>query len=315
MRKIVLVLVGLAVVLALAGCGTKVPGVPSTVAKVNGTPIVSSDYLNELNQQYGKQVLRNMIEQEILLEWAKELGVPATQEQVNKQIENMKRNQEYTDRVKQAGESILKRQLMVQQAVTNIAVKIYKITDKDLQAAYDSPGVKQRYVHGPQKRIAAMIAMDKKRLDEAATKIKEGKDFDQVAAEYSVTGGVIKDWVNLEGANVPASLLGVIKGTPTGKVSQVFSLGGNPPYQQFAIIKVLAERPKADLKLKDVKPEVEQMAAMQKIQTSPDFQKKLYGQKKKAKIEVLIPNFESVGAMLKAPPQPSMGGMGQAPGP
>jgi len=313
MRKAVLVLVGLAVVLALAGCGTKVPGVPRTVAKVNGTPILSSDYLDELNQQSGRQVLRGMLEQEVLLQWAKELGVPATEEQINKQIEAMKRNLEYADRVKQAGESILKRQLMVQQAVTNLVVKIYKITDKDLEAAYNSPGIKQRFVHGPQKRIAAILALDKKKLDEAAAKIKEGKDFDQVAAEYSFTGGVIKDWVNLDGVNMPPSLIKAVEETKTGKVSKVFSLKG--PYEQFAIVKVLAERPKADIKLKDVKAEIEQMVAMQKIQTSPDFQKRLFGQKKKANVEVFISGFENVVPMLKAPPQPSMGGVGQPTGP
>lgn len=295
-------------VIALAGCGAKVEGVPGTVATVNGTAITAEAYLSQLHRMAGRDILKNMIEQEIIVKWAEDEKVPATQEQINKAIEALKREGEYEDRVKAMGEDGLKRQLEVEQAVTNIAKKLYKIKDSDLQEMYTMR--ESAYVHGPRKRVALIIVDEKKKIEEAAKTIKEGGDFDEVGAEYVNNPfgppGPFKTWLDPDAVGLPPELGDAAKETKVGEVSKIFEIEDqNGTRNQYGILKVVAEQGDADLKLKDVKLELEKMVAMQKIQTeSADFQKRLNERKKKAEIQINASDLKGVAAGFKNPPAP-----------
>lgn len=290
-----------ALVFVIVGCGTKSAIVPGTVAKVNGQDISGSDYLEQVHRAAGRQVLNNMIEQQILLQWAKDEGVPVTDEQVNKAAESLKRDGIYEDQVKYAGEAGLKALLQGQQARANLCNKLSKPTDAEVQNAYSM--MKQRYVHGPRKQVAVIINRKKDALDEALKRIKAGEDFDTVAIDSSAMGSV-KLWLEDNQPMVPPDLLKAAKNTKVGEVSEPVnvSIGGQP--SQWLLIKVLKEQPKVNLALKDVKEEVETAAAAQKCQQDPEFTKKFNEKKKAAKIEIDIPEYKDVAAAFKNPPEP-----------
>ena len=320
MRRAAFVVIVIAIFAAvLAGCGgTKVTGVPDTVAVVNGEKISSASYFEDLNRRIGQDVLTNMIEQKIIIQWAKDKGVPVTEEQITKQIESLKRDGVYEDQVKIMGEAGIKSEIEAMQARINVSKKLYKINDKDISMIYAS--MKDRYVHGPRKQAALIINPDKKKLNEAAKALKEGKDFDDTAATYTdrrfAMRGTIKIWVAEDQTNgLPPALVETAKDTKEGGVSKIFSIGQPGEPTQYAILKIVKEQPKSDLKEKDVKEELENFAAMQKAQSDPDFQKKLNAQKKKADVEVNIEQYKSVVQTFKNPPEPMpMMGMPQ-PGP
>lgn len=313
MRKAAYVLIALAVAavaVVLAGCGAKVEGVPDTVATVNGEKITAADYLSQVSRTAGQQVLRNMIEQDLIVQWAKEEKVPVTDEQVEKQIALMKKTGSYEDRADAIGESGVEQQVRVEQAVTNLAKKFYKVGKSDLDSAYEMG--KSNYVHGPRKRVALLIVDDKAKIEKAAKEIKDGADFDQVATQYAGgspfgQSGPIKTWLDPEQPNLPSGLAKAVKDTKVGAVSKPFDLS-SPMMQgnkSYAILKVLKTQPKADLKLADVKPEVEKYAAMQKVQAeSADFQKRLNEWKRNADIQVNIDKFKEIESSFKNPPEP-----------
>jgi len=309
MRRAALVVAGIAVVaMAISGCGTKVPGVPGTVARVNGKGISASTYLDQVSRRVGQDVLRNLIEQQIIVQWADEEKTPATKEQVQKQIDILKRDGAYDDQVKMMGEDNLKSEIEAAQARINLARKFTKIAPQQLQQVYDS--MKQRYIHGKRKQILAIINPDSIKLEEALKKIKEGKDFDEVAAEYTdrrfSMRGPIKVWVDLDQpAGMPAAIVKAAKDTKMGEVSDVVSFGQPNGPTQSAILKVAQEQPKENKALKDVKPEVESMAALQNSQMDPVFARKLNSQLKAAKVEVDIKEFKDLVYSFKNPPEPS----------
>lgn len=315
MRKAILAAVALGILVAavtLVGCGKKLVEIPDTVAKVNGQEISAATYLDQLHRSSGQRVLQTMIEQQIIVQWAKDEGVPPTEEQVKSQIDALKRDGDYEERVKALGEEGLRQQAEVQQAVTNLAVKLYKIKDKELQEAYDMR--RTNYVHGPRKRVALIIDSDKKRIDAAAKKIKAGQDFDEVASSSGVQNpfgptGAIKTWIEPDQAGLPEDLSEAAKKTKTGKVSGVIKLTAPPgapaSYTQYAILKVIGQQPKADIKMKQVKNELANVAAVQKIQAeSADFQKKLNARKKRAKVQVNIEQFKGIVGAVTNPPEP-----------
>lgn len=293
---------------ALSGCGAKVEGVPNVVATVDGEEITAEQYLTQLHRMFGRDVLRNLIEQAIIVKWAADEKVPVTQEQIDKAIEALKRDGEYEDRVKMLGEDGLRRQLEVEQAVTNLAKKLYKIKDSEIEEAYAMR--QSSYVHGPRKRVALVIVDEQKKIEEAAKKIKDGGDFDQVAAEYMSSPfgppGPFKTWVDPDAEGLPNELAKAVKDTKVGEVSKVFKIESpDGSSVQYGLLKVVAEQGKADLKVEDVRSELEKIVAMQKIQMeSADFQKRLNERKKKAKIQINSDDLKAVAASFKNPPEP-----------
>lgn len=321
MKKAGLALVAIAgVAVCLSGCGTSgVKDVPDTVATVNGEKISATQYLDETHRRIGQEVLRNMIEQSIIMSWAKDENVAPTADQVQKQIDTLKRDGIYQDRVKTMGEDALKSELEAAQARINLMEKMSKPSDEEIQAVYTQ--MKSRYVHGPRKYVAVVIGPKKDKLEKARKAAKDGTDIDQVSSMYSdspyATQGAIKVWVEDNQQGMPPAVLDAAKNAKVGDVSKVFTLGQSGQMTQYGILKVLDTQPKANVPLKDVKDEVAGMLALQKSQTDLDFQKKLNAKKKAAKIDVNIEEYKNLVFTFKNPPEPSpmMGQMQPGPAP
>lgn len=310
MKKAALFAVGVAVVITavvMSGCGTKVSGVPKTVATVNGQAISASEYLDQVNRRFGQDLLRSMIEQRIILQWAKEENVEPTEEQIQKQIAILKRDGSYDDQVKILGEEGLKSEIKAMQARMNLAKKFIGVTDADLKQTYES--MKQRYVHPARKQVALIINPSKSKIEGAAKKIKAGGDFDAIAAEYSsqqfaAFRGPIKIWVEENQAGMPPELAKAAKETKLGEISEPIPLAPPGSPTQYALLKVIQDQPKANKSFNQVKDEIEEMVLFQKSQTDPEFVKKLNAKLKAAKVDIKIDQFKNLVYSFKNPPEP-----------
>jgi len=310
MKKAALLAVGVAVVITavvMSGCGTKVSGVPETVATVNGQAISASEYLDQVNRRFGQDLLRSMIEQRIILQWAKEENVEPTEEQIQKQIAILKRDGSYDDQVKILGEEGLKSEIKAMQARMNLAKKFIGVTDADLKQTYES--MKQRYVHPARKQVALIINPSKSKIEGAAKKIKAGGDFDAIAAEYSsqqfaAFRGPIKIWVEENQAGMPPELAKAAKETKLGEISEPIPLAPPGSPTQYALLKVIQDQPKANKSFNQVKDEIEEMVLFQKSQTDPEFVKKLNAKLKAAKVDIKIDQFKNLVYTFKNPPEP-----------
>lgn len=297
----------------LAGCGNKQGSLPDSVATVDGKSISGATYYEYLNMAWGRQVLPMLVEQQILLNWAEKEGVPVTDEQLNKQIENMKRDGTYDDQLASLGsEQALKDRYKDIQARMNLGKKLYKFTETELESIYDNPGMKRRYVHGPRKRVVLVVSTEKKKIDDALKAVKGGMDFDAAAIKYSdpqfVMGGPAKTPV--EKGQGPEGLQKAADATKVDEVSKPFTFTAGQFGELNAILKVLSDEPKANLKFAAVKDEIKEMAGLQKAMSDPDFQKKLEAKKKKADIKIELPQYKYLVDSIKNP-QPS--GMQMAP--
>jgi len=311
MKKAALFALGIAVVITavvvMSGCGTKVSGVPETVATVNGQTISASEYLDQVNRRFGQDLLRSMIEQRIILQWAKEENVEPTEEQIQKQIEILKRDGSYDDQVKILGEEGLRSEIKAMQARMNLAKKYIEVSDADLKQTYES--MKQRYVHPARKQVALIINPSKSKIEGAAKKIKAGGDFDAIAAEYSsqqfaAFRGPIKIWVEENQAGMPPELANAAKETKLGEISEPIPLSPPGSPTQYALLKVIQDQPKANKSFKQVKDEIEEMVLFQKSQTDPEFVKKLNAKLKAAKVDIKIDQFKNLVYTFKNPPEP-----------
>lgn len=299
----------------LAGCGNKQAGLPASVANVDGKSISGSTYYEYLSMAWGRQVLPLLVEQQVLLNWADKEGVPVTDAQLNKQMENMKRDGTYDEQVAGVGgEQALKDRYKDIQARMNLGEKMYKFTDSELENIYNNPNMHRRYVHGPRKRVEIIVSTDPKKIADAEKAVKGGMDFDAAAMKYSdpqfVMGGPAKTPV--EKGQGPQGLQQAADATKLNDVSKPFTFTAGQFGTLNAVLKVIGEEPKADLKFAEVKDEIKEMAALQKAMADPSFQKKLDEKKKSADISIELPQYKYLVDSIKNP-APQQGGMGMAP--
>lgn len=303
MRFLIVFLIAAALAGAFAGCGSKAGGkcgdLPEPVAVVNGKPISCTDYVRQLNIQAGGQVLMSMIQQAVLDDWAEKEGVAPTEEQIKNQIAKHKEEGMWEDQVKMFGEAGLQYKLRGDQARVNLARKLLKIQDKEVAALYEE--MKPQFVHGPRKMVAAIVHIDKAKVDDALKALDKGKKFEDAAEEFSMQTNV-KFWVPEEDTTgrLPESVVQAVKDLKVGETSKVVSfdspMGGQTTY---LILKVLKTQGPADKKLKDVKDDLIDTLALRKSMTDSEFQKKLNSRVKAAKMQVNIEQYKDLPKQME----------------
>lgn len=305
MRLYISVLIVFLFAVAIVGCGSKCGDLPGTVATVNGKAITCSDFVNQMNMRTGREVLTGMIEQDILKQWAEEEDVAPTDEQIEKQIALQKEEGQYEEQVKVLGEAGLKRELRSVQTRMNLAKKFIKVTDEEIEQAYE--GMKARFVRGPRKQVAIIVNPEKAKLEEALKAIKDGGDFDEVAQKYSdrrvTPRPPLKIWVVDGQPGMPEELAKAAKDTKLNEVSGVVTLEQGTGQTTTLILKVVASQGAIDKKLKDVKDDVADAIVMHKSQFDSDFMKKLNAKLKAAKVEVKIEQYKDLPKQFENPPE------------
>lgn len=304
--RVVLFIFLLVLAFLLSGCGHKVPGIGRTVAEVNGEPIPAVVYLDQLNRRFGEEVLRNLIEQKVIVQWAVDEKVPPTRKQIMEQIERLKRDGNYDDQVRLMGEENLWSEIEAVQARINLALKFTKVTEDQIKDAYEA--MKQRFVHGRRKQVLVVLNTDSSKLEDALKEIKEGKDFREVAAKYAdrrfAMGEPIRVWVDLDQpGDMPRAIVEAAKETKVGDVSEVLSFGNQPGSNQYAILKVVQEQAKMNKPLKEVREEVKGYVALQNSQTDPSFIRKLGKRLRDAEIKLNVEQFKNMVYSFKNPPE------------
>jgi peptidyl-prolyl cis-trans isomerase C len=192
--------------------------IPAVVAKVNGTPIAKAELIKMADQihaqmapnqpetaEFYRKVLDQLVSNELLLEEAKSAGITATDEEVNKQVSELKGRfpspEKYQEELKKEGltEADLAKQareaFVLQKLVETKVVNDIKVTDQEVKAFYDqNPDKLKRPERVHVRHILIRIdksatAEDKKKArakaDDVLAKIKAGGDFAKLAEENS----------------------------------------------------------------------------------------------------------------------------------
>ncbi|HEU4634935.1 MAG TPA: peptidylprolyl isomerase [Edaphobacter sp.] len=301
--------------------------VEDVIARVNDRIISRSDMersiqqLTAENQQnqvpaseaadHQKNLLRDMIDQQLLLSRAKELGLNADAEVIRRLDEIRKQNhldsmEDLEKAARQQGVSFedfkanIRNSILTQQVVRDEVGRHIQMTQGTEQAYYDAH--KNEFAQPEQVRLSeilvptpadasdAVVAQAKAKADSLAEKIKAGADFADVAKQNS--GGPTAS----QGGD-----LGLFKRGALAKVleDQTFSLpagGVTAPIrtrQGFVILKVTEHQQAGVPPLKEIEPQVQEAIYMQQIQ--PALRAYLTKLREDAYIDIK-PGFVDTGA-------------------
>jgi len=294
----------LALFAALAGCSSKQSS-GDAVAKVNSKKILRADvekYYRMQTAQAPQQpsaeeaaslrlaILKQLIDDEIMMQKAEKLGLLATEEEVNSKLSEVKApytEEQFEQRMKERSLTLddlkreFRRNITIEKVINKEITSKISISDADIAAYYNAHKsefnlVEPRYHlaqivvtaapnpdSGNVKNKALNEADAHKKIEMVESRLESGEDFATVAMNYSEDSSTAGNGGDM--GFIPES---AIKGDPTareivsklkaGQTSTVISVM-NPSTRQVAgyrIVKLLAREPAGQRELSD--PRVQQ---------------------------------------------------------
>ncbi len=265
-------------------------------------------------EQREKDMLRDMIDQQLLISKGKELGLNADAEVIRRLDEIRKQNHlDSMEDLEKAARSQgvnfedfkanIRNNVITQQVVRDEVGRRLQMTQGQEQAYYDAH--KQEFVQPEQVRLSeilvplaadadtAAVAQAQKKADDIATKVKAGDKFDDLAKQFS--GGPTA----AQGGD-----LGAFKRGALAKVleDQTFDLKAGEATapirtrQGFVILKVTEHQQPGVPPLKEVEPQIQEAMYMQQMQ--PALRAYLTKLREEAYIDIK-PGFVDTGASSK----------------
>lgn len=311
--------------LLLAGCGGGKPG-KDVVATVNGRNIMQSEldkyYQNQTSgapqTPTGEQaaslrlsILKDLVDEEIMLQRAEKLGLMATDEEVESKLNELKApytQEEFDKRLKAKNLTVddlkreLRRNLTVDKVLNKEINSKISITDSDISAYYNQHKTEFNLVE-PQYHLARIVVTTtpnpqihnlkndkaqnetqaKQKIQELLNRLQSGEDFATLAMNYSEdpdtasNGGDMGFVPESAFRSMDPQIRDVVTKLKPGQISGVVPLAVSPGSKQvvgFAIIRLLTKEPAGQRDLND--PRVQQNIREQLRQTKEQLLKAAY---------------------------------------
>jgi foldase protein PrsA len=168
---------------------------PQVMATVNGEPIMSDRFQEELLRRWGDVALGALVSQMAIEQAAAAAGVTVTDAEIDQRVENFQRNIDL--KAPMTGESFslwLARQKMTMYAfrqwmrtellVEKMVAAEATVSEEDVRAVYDAA---RESLRQPERmRISHICVKTKEEAERIRAEIVGGKPFEEAAREYSI---------------------------------------------------------------------------------------------------------------------------------
>ncbi len=265
-----------------------------TVATISGQKITQSEFIKEVKELYGKEVLDQIINRKIVELAAGKYGITASQDEIDRQYNQFK--QDY------ATEEDFQNYLKDQMGWTKEQLKNYikynilweEIATKDINISEDE--LKQRYKNNPSSysepekfHIEQIVVKTKDDADKVVDELNNGSNFNTLAKEKSIdalslgSGGDL-GYISVTDPSVDPTILEKVKTMDTNDLATV-ELSNNT----YAIIKLLDYKKEITYSYDEVKNEIKRDLALSQVPSLPEVLEKL---KKEMNVKILDPSFK-----------------------
>ncbi len=308
-----------AVVLALAFVATGCSSNKDVAAKVNGEKIMIAavnEQVDQIKEQYPtmftgtdgegrlldykQSVLDNLINLALVEQAAKEEGVNVTDADVQARLKALKDQFKDKDAFQQALTSAgmteatlaqsLREQMVREKIIAMISKDIAAPTEAEIKAYYDDDANQAQFQVAAATRASHIVfaAADKATGEKVLAQIRGGADFATMAEQSSIDTGTASKGGDLGYPVTPylpefAAALNKLK---VGQVSGLVQTASG-----WEIIKATERRKASTKTLAEAKSQIEQILVQQ--QKADTYQKYILDLRKKAKIEILLPELKA----------------------
>lgn len=255
-------------ILWLLPSGPEIKGGDEEVATVDGETITRQQWMASMEEYYGKETLRDLVDEAVMEKAAEKYGIKVSDQEIDFEIALLRSGQDANDSL---DETLTDRQL--HQKIKNQLI-LEKVLSKDIVIKDEE--VKKYYEDNkalyniPTTYRTKLIVVDSLKEAEAVYKeIKDGSDFSVLAREKSIDtasaslGGSI-GFISADQKTVDPEIKNVVAKLKAKDVSEPFAMSDN----KYAVVKVEEVLKGKSFEYEDVKDQIKRSLALQQLPSS-----------------------------------------------
>ncbi|WP_066321822.1 peptidyl-prolyl cis-trans isomerase [Bacillus sp. FJAT-29814] len=154
------------------------------VATIGKKKITRQDWLHELETRYGKDVLRDLINQQVVQEMAKKEKIKISDQEVEREFRMLQATNHSVGPNSKLDEKKWKEQIRNNLLLEELLTKDVNISEKEVKSYYDKN--KHLFDVPEAYHVSHILVRTKKEADAAYNELKQGSSFSALAMERSV---------------------------------------------------------------------------------------------------------------------------------
>lgn len=236
------------------------------VATVGKSNITRQDWLNELESRYGKDVLKDMIDQKVIKEMASKYKIKVSNEDVEREYRILQTTYSSPSENKKTTEKKWKEHIRNSLLQEEILTRDVKVSEKEMQAYYEAN--KELFNIPAAYHLSHIIVKSSEEAEKAMKELSQGSSFSALAMERSIEefsaneGGDIGYLMEGE-ERYPSEYLQAAKKLKEGTWSDPIKVELG-----FAIVKLEGKMKGEKYSFKDVKQQIRREIALEQMKTS-----------------------------------------------
>ena len=243
-------------------------GGKEVVATVDKTEITRQDWMLEMEEHYGRNTLRDMVNDVVMKKAAKKFKIDVKPEEVDLELALMRSTpEEFSNILKNMSIEQLRNKVYTDIMLNKVLTKDIIIDDKEVAAYYEDN--KSLYEVPTSYRTNLIVVDSKAKADAALKELSNGSDFSVLARELSIDansanlGGDI-GFVTVTQQGFDKNLANAIDGIKEGELSEPVKMeDGN-----YGIMKVNEVIPGQSFTFKEMKEHIQIELALEQLTQS-----------------------------------------------
>lgn len=240
--------------------------IDEAVATVGKGEITRQEWLNELESRYGKDVLRDMIDQKVIKEMAAKYNIKVSEEDVEREYRILQTTYSSPSENKKTTEKKWKEHIRNSLLQEEILTRDVKVSDKEMKAYFENN--KELFTIPTAYHLSHIIVNSNNEAEKAIKELSQGSSFSALAMERS-----IEEFSANEGGDIgyimegeeryPAEYLEAAKRLKEGAWSDPIQVE-----QGYAVVKLEGKIKGKKYSYEDVKQQIRREIALEQMKTS-----------------------------------------------
>ncbi|WNS75568.1 peptidyl-prolyl cis-trans isomerase [Bacillus sp. DTU_2020_1000418_1_SI_GHA_SEK_038] len=234
-----------------------------TVATVGKEKITRQDWLNEMESRYGKEVLKELIDQKVIETAGKKYGVKISDKAVERELNMFKTMYGSSGGYQASDENKWRQQIRSSLMLEELLTRDAKISEKEIKSYYEEN--KSQFILSDSYHISQIFVKTKKEADQTIKELEQGSSFSVLAMErsldeFTANFGGDAGYINEDNERYSKSFIEEVKNLKPGKWSKAIKMDDG-----YAIV-ILHEYVKGkEYSYKEVKDGIRRQIALEQM--------------------------------------------------
>jgi foldase protein PrsA len=235
------------------------------VATVGGDSVTREDWLYSLEQKYGEQELKQLVNQKVIEKAAKKYDVSISNKEVEKEYDLIRSAYNSFDEEFTADEETVKAQIRTDLLLEELLTKDVEVSEEDMKNFYAQN--EEMYSIPKMFNLKQIKVKNKSDAGQVIKELENGSNFEVLAMERSIDEGSANlggdiGYVPAEGELLSSEAVKELESTEEGKWTEPVKSGSD--YVIYLLKDTVEEK---QYSYKDVKDQIRRQLAMEQVET------------------------------------------------